>query len=200
MPARKAKKKAQKKAPGPKPALTPDRIARAAIGVADAEGLAAISMQRIAREVHVTTMALYRYFSSKAELINLMIDTAGGPAPDLNVGPQGWRHKLNQWTRQCSAVYLHHPWFLQAVIARPRIMGPNELAWLDAALAALAETGLPAREQHQAFLVLLGHVRSNAEFTAASAPHPAGSPEDGLEFGLQCILDGIESRVGGQRL
>jgi len=215
---------------GPKPTLSADKIARAAIGVADAEGLAAVSMQRIAREVHVTTMALYRYFSSKAELIDLMVDTAGGPAPDLRVGFKGWRARLEEWTRRCSSVYRDHPWFLQAAAARRRIMGPNELEWLDAALGVLGDAGLPARQQHEAFLVLIGHVRSNAEFMAARDQGPSAgqwvsvmaellgkhrhrypalmaaidsgafsqSPQDGLEFGLECILDGIESLIGRQ--
>lgn len=212
---------------GPKPTLSADQIARAAIAVADAEGLAAVSMQRIAREVHVTTMALYRYFSSKAELIDLMIDTAGGPVPDLDAVTKGWRSRLGEWTRRCSAIYRDHPWFLQAATAPRRIMGPNELGWLNAALRVLGDTGLPAREQHEAFLVLIGHVRSNAEFTAGRAQGPSAelwvsvmakllgkhrdrypalmaaidsgafsqSPEDGLEFGLECILNGIESLV-----
>ncbi len=99
---------------GPKPMLSADQIARAAIRIADAEGLAAVSMQRIAREVHVTTMALYRYFSSKAELVDLMIDIAGGPAPDLNAVSKKWRPRLNEWTRRCSSIYRKHSWFLQA--------------------------------------------------------------------------------------
>jgi len=216
---------------GPKPTLSADRIARAAIAIADAEGLAAVSMQRIAREVHVTTMALYRYFSSKAELIDLMIDTAGGPAPDLAQVTTGWRARLEEWTRRCSSIYRDHPWFLQAATARRRITGPNELAWLDAALGVLGDAGLPARQQHAAFLVLIGHVRSNAEFKAGKDRGPSAgqwvsvmtallkkhrdrypalmaaidsgafsqSPEDGLEFGLECILDGIESLVGRQK-
>lgn len=217
---------------GPKPALSADRIARAAIVIADAEGLAAVSMQRIAREVHVTTMALYRYFSSKAELIDLMIDTTGGPAPDLAPVSKGWRARLQEWTRRCSSIYRDHPWFLQAATARRRIMGPNELAWLDAALGVLGDAGLPARQQHAAFLVLIGHVRSNAEFMAGTDQGPSAgqwvsvmtallkkhrdrypalmaaidsgafsqSPEDGLEFGLNCILDGIESLIGRQEI
>ena len=216
---------------GPKPTLSAAQIARAAIRLADAEGLAAVSMQRIAREVQVTTMALYRYFSSKAKLIDLMIDTAGGPAPNLNVGSRGWRSSLKEWTRRCSSIYRDHPWFLEAATARRRMMGPNELAWLDAALAVLACTGLRARQQHDAFLLLIGHVRSNAEFTAGGAQGlsakqwrgamtkllekernrysalraaiDAGAfhqrPGAGLEFGLECILDGIESLVGKRK-
>jgi AcrR family transcriptional regulator len=217
---------------GPKPTLSVDRIARAAIAVADAEGLAAVSMQRIAREVHVTTMALYRYFSSKAELIDLMIDTAGGPVPDLDAVTKVWRSRLAEWTRRCSAIYRNHPWFLQAATVPRRIMGPNELGWLDAALRVLGDAGLAAREQHEAFLVLIGHVRSHAEFTALRSDRSSAglwvsamakllgkygdrypaltaavdsgafsqTPEDGLEFGLECILNGIASlvRKGGK--
>ena len=215
---------------GPKSTLSADHIACAAITVADREGLAAVSMQRIAREVQVTTMALYRYFSSKAELIDLMIDTAGGPAPDLNRGSRKWRARLETWTRRCSSIYRNHPWFLEAATARRRIMGPNEVAWLDAALGVLNETGLPVRQQHEAFLVLIGHVRSSAEFMAVAQDPSAGQwvsamtkvlgdrredypalmaainsgafsarSDDGLEFGLSCILDGIESLVGKQK-
>ena len=187
-------------------------------------------MQRIAREVQVTTMALYRYFSSKAELIDLMIDTAGGHAPKLNVGSKGWRSSLKEWTRRCSSIYRDHPWFLEAATARRRMMGPNELEWVDAALAVLSSTGLRAQQQHAAFLLLIGHVRSNAEFTTAGAQglsakqwrsgmtkllekqrnrYPAlrtaieagafqQRPKAGPGFGLECILDGIESLVRKQ--
>jgi AcrR family transcriptional regulator len=210
--------------PGPKPSLSVDQIVRAAVAVADAEGLGPLSMQRVAREVRVTTMALYRYLNSKAELIGLMMETAGGPVPDLGMGTTRWRSRLEEWTRHCSAIYRDHPWFLQAATAPQRIMGPNELGWLDAALRALADAGLTAREQHEAFLVLMGHVRSNAEFMALRVHSRSGAPrasamakllrdrdrypalaaefapgafrhssEGGLEFGLKCILNGIES-------
>ncbi len=159
--------------PGPKPGLSAKRIARAAIRVADAEGLAAVSMQRIAREVRVTTMALYRYFSNKAELVDLMIDNAGGPPPDLDEVSAEWRPRIEEWTRRCSSIYRMHPWFLEATAGR-RIMGPNELGWVESALKVLGETGLSAYEQHQVFLVLMGHVRSNAEFAAGMAKGLSG--------------------------
>lgn len=188
-------------------------------------------MQRIAREMHVTTMALYRYFSSKTELIELMIDTAGGPAPNLDAISQGWRPRLEEWTRLCSSIYRDHPWFLQATTARRRIMGPNEVGWLNAALAVLDDTGLSGREKHRAFLILIGHIRSHAEFMAGNAEGPSAkrwgsvmtevlakhrdrypafvaaihsgafrpSQGDGLAFGLNCILDGIESLLTKRR-
>ncbi|NYI07720.1 TetR/AcrR family transcriptional regulator [Allostreptomyces psammosilenae] len=67
---------------GPKPTLDLDRIARAGIEIADAEGLAELSMQRVAAQLGVTKMALYRYVPGKAELIALMVDAAIGPYPE----------------------------------------------------------------------------------------------------------------------
>jgi AcrR family transcriptional regulator len=154
---------------GPKPALTAEAIALAAIAVADAEGLDAVSMQRIAREVKVTTMALYRYFASKDELVNRMIELAGGPVQKWDGAQAEWRERLRQWSHGCAAIYARHGWFLQAATARRRVMGPNELEWLDTALGALSTAGLNGTEQMNAFLVLIGHVRSHAEYSAGAA-------------------------------
>jgi AcrR family transcriptional regulator len=163
--------------PGPKPSLTVDRIAKEAIRVADAAGLPALSMERVARELDVTTMALYRYFPSKQKLLALMIDRVAMPGPDLPAAGTGWRGKLSKWTRACSAIYRKHPWLLEARLEEHRVMGPNELKWLDAALGILGEAGLSATEQHDLFLVLIGHVRSNAEFARANRRATSGEWE-----------------------
>lgn len=125
-------------------------------------------MERVAREVHVTTMALYRYFPNKEQLIEAMIDLAGGPAPQLDGPPGEWRSRLAEWTHRCASIYREHSWFLQAATARRRIMGPNELEWFDAALRVLRDTGLSFPDQWGAFLALIGHVRSNSEFSSAN--------------------------------
>ena len=96
---------------GPKPALSIDRIAQAAIAVADAEGLAAVSMQRVAAELGVTKMALYRYVPGKADLIALMVDAAGDPPPVLDSEADGWRAQLGHWARRLLAVFQRHPLF-----------------------------------------------------------------------------------------
>lgn len=147
----------------------PEEIARAAIRVADAEGLDAVSMQRLAREVKVTTMALYRYFASKDELVDRMIELAGDRPTRRDAARFGWRERLTEWAQGCLGIYHRHAWFLQAATARRRVMGPNELEWLDAALEPLHDAGLTGRQQMEAFLVLIGHVRSHAEFSAGEA-------------------------------
>lgn len=147
---------------GPKPSMSAERIAARAIAIADAEGLDAVSMQRVAEEFDVTPMALYRYVPGKAELVDLMVDVAGTPPPDLTGTPGGWRPRLAEWARQCWALYRRHPWILPATAMRRQVMGPHQLAWLEAALDVLAGTGLSAGQQHQTFLLVIGHVRNQA--------------------------------------
>src|SRR3954453_11548233 len=123
---------------GPKPALSLDGIADAAIAVADAEGLAAVSMQRVAADLGYTKMSLYRYLPGKAELVALMVERGMGDPPVLS--PDAWRESLAEWTRQLMAAFLRHPWSLAATVgARP--LGPCELGWMESALTVLA--GLP---------------------------------------------------------
>ncbi|MEN3304973.1 MAG: hypothetical protein V7603_1175 [Micromonosporaceae bacterium] len=150
---------------GPKPGLSRERIARAAIDLADAEGLGAVSMQRVAGEFGFTTMSLYRYVPGKNELIALMVDTAIGDPPDLAAVPGGWRPRLAEWARQTWQGFQRHPWFLEA--AMQTVMGPRQLGWLEVAVGALAGTGLVGDELVSAVLVVNGHVRSMAPF----APH-----------------------------
>ncbi|MGK5730250.1 TetR/AcrR family transcriptional regulator [Streptomyces sp. URMC 124] len=148
---------------GPKPSLTAERIVTGAIAIADAEGLDAVSMQRVAAELDVTTMALYRYVPGKAELIDLMVDAALGTPPAVTAAPDGWRPRMTAWAHQCWALYRRHPWILTATAMRRQLMGPRQLAWLDAAFAALAPSGLPAAQQHDVVLLVIGHIRNLAQ-------------------------------------
>lgn len=204
---------------GPKPGLSLDGIVAAAIKIADADGLGAVSMQRVASEFGFTTMSLYRYVPGKSELLDLMIDAAVGAPPDLASIPGGWRPKLSAWAHLTREFFLRHPWFLEAALTR--IMGPNQIGWLESAVAALTGHGLGGQEVVAAALLVNGHVRSmmpfasdpagSEEFEAAmgqllgrhSARFPALSAaiEDGafqaaddleFEFGLERVLDGIE--------
>ena len=149
---------------GPKPTLSTDQIARSAIGLADAEGLAAVTMQRVAREMGVTTMALYRYFPGKADLVAWMIDSASDSPLQFGKPSLPWSTRLKEWAGRCLAIYRNHPWFLEATSVRTTVMGPNELSWMEAALGILAESGLGPKERHHAFLTVIGLVRGYATF------------------------------------
>jgi AcrR family transcriptional regulator len=148
---------------GPKPSLTPHRIAAAAAELADAEGLDAVSMNRVAAGFGVSAMALYRYVPGKSELVELMVEAVLAEVPDLSPAGPGWRPRIEEWARRSWAVYRAHPWLLAATAMRRQMMGPNQLGWLDAALAALAPTGLPAAQQHRVFVLVAGLVRNIAQ-------------------------------------
>ncbi|WP_116209769.1 TetR/AcrR family transcriptional regulator [Streptomyces olivoreticuli] len=145
---------------GPKPKLTVAELTGQGIAIADAEGLDAVSMQRLAEAVGVTTMALYRYIPGKSDLVDLMADAVFVDPPTVTGIPGGWRPQLAAWSRACWDRYREHPWLLAAIGMRRQAMGPHQVAWLDAALAALAPTGLSAKQQHDAVILILGHIRS----------------------------------------
>ncbi|MBS1806077.1 MAG: TetR/AcrR family transcriptional regulator [Acidobacteria bacterium] len=149
---------------GPKPSLSKAQIALAATSIADKEGLSAVTMKRIAHEVGLTTMALYRYFPGKAEIVAEMIDSVADSDCTFGKPSSPWSIRVKQWAHQCLAIYLKHPWFLEATTARQIPMGPNELLWMEAALSFLAESGLKAMKRQEAFFAIVGHVRGHATF------------------------------------
>ncbi|MEV5510962.1 TetR/AcrR family transcriptional regulator [Streptomyces orinoci] len=209
---------------GPRRTLDLDRIARAGIELADAEGLAALSMQRLAERLGVTKMALYRYVPGKTELVALLVDAAIGPYPP-EAGGEDWRTALEDWAVRLLAVFRRHPWALGATVG-PRLPGPAELSWLEAVVAALDGTGLGGAERMDAAVLLTGHVRMISEQSPAAGPSPgveeqltaaigevltehgdrfpaltaalATGPEgreNAWEFGLRRILDGLAALI-----
>lgn len=167
-----------KPARGPKRGLTLEAIARTGIGIADAEGLGAVSMQRVAGELGVTKMALYRYVPGKAELVALMVEGAL-PVPAVSVAVGGaWRERLGEWARELYAGFRRHPWLLEATVG-VRVMGPRELGWMERALSALDGCGLSGAEAMDAVVLVAGHVRGIAEQErAAGGPQGGGAGPD----------------------
>jgi AcrR family transcriptional regulator len=172
---------------GPKPGLSIHQIAWAAISVADAEGLEAVSMQRVAHECGVTTMALYRYVPDKAGLLALMIDIGIGAPPALDSIRGGWRPQLEEWARRLWVTFHDHPWSLGAT-APVRLIGPNELGWLEAAISALSGIGLTGREMVDAVDAILVYVRNRAYHSTNMALKRQSSAEEGWESVMARIL------------
>jgi AcrR family transcriptional regulator len=125
---------------GPKPRLTLDKIVATAIEIADADGLEAVSMRRIAAALGVGAMSLYRYVPSKAELLDLMLDRVIGVDPETPPnGDADWRSFLAEMGRHMWELYTQHRWLPQVDQTRP-VLGPRALAGLEYALQRL--TGL----------------------------------------------------------
>jgi AcrR family transcriptional regulator len=175
---------------GPKPTLSLDTIATAGIEIADADGLAAVTMQRVAERLDVTKMALYRYVPGKLELVALMIDLAVGEPPPLDAVTGGWRPKLDTWARQMFDRFQAHPWALEATVGA-RAIGPNELGWLEQATAALTGTGLTGSQILDVAATLTGHARMIAQQAAATS---TGAPEQEMGNAMSALLTGREDR------
>lgn len=146
---------------GPKPKLTVDQIVRAAIAVADAEGLPGLSMRRVATELGVGVMSLYTYVPSKAELLEIMLDEViGEPAKP---GPSGgdWRARLEAAARSEWEMYQRHPWVLQVSIVRPPL-GPNVMRAYEGLLAIIDGIGLDEVQMFRIANLVSDFVKGNA--------------------------------------
>lgn len=131
---------------GPKPGLSIEGIVQAAIDLADTEGLAAVSMSRVAAKLGFTPMALYRYVENKDHLLSLMVDTVVGAPPPIDpIGPQ-WRPALENWTWDQVTVLNQHPWILQIPITGPPLT-PGQMRWIEQGLRILSVTGLPESDK-----------------------------------------------------
>jgi AcrR family transcriptional regulator len=143
-------------AKGPKPGLSLEQIVAAAMAIADGEGLDAVSMNRVAKQLGTGAMSLYRYVASKEELLALMIDAAIGAVPQTPA-TGGWRARLERWAWNTVRAMREHPWCAHAPVAGPPL-APNAVAWFEDALAALRDTGLTPAEKPSIILLLSGYV------------------------------------------
>lgn len=139
---------------GPKPSLSLDRIVDTGIAVADADGLEALSMRRVARELGVGTMSLYRHVPGKAELLVLMLDRVSDPTEEAKeAAGLDWRGVLEVNARSSWRRYLAHPWLLQVNWTRP-VFGPNTLACVEYVIAGTTSMGLSDQERVHVLVTL----------------------------------------------
>ncbi len=162
--------------PGPKPGLSVDQIVDAGIAVADADGMAGLSMRAVGERLGRTAMALYTYVPNKSELVDLMYDRALAELPTGYRQRADWRPTLAAWAEDTLEFYLRHPWVLQLSQARP-VLGPNEFVVLDTVLRILFRTGLPSP-------VVRGMVGTLFHFVRGAAQSIAEARQAAAETGL----------------
>ena len=146
---------------GPRPALSRQRIVEAAVRIADAEGLDAVSMGRVAAAAGTAPMSLYRHIQGKDQLIDQMVDAAWGPPPGQPGPGEGWRDGLSRWAWTMRARAHAHPWTVRVPVKSLPVM-PTEVAWFETALACMAGTGLSEARKASVVLLLSGYVRNIA--------------------------------------
>jgi AcrR family transcriptional regulator len=213
----------ERRRPGPEPRFTREELARRALAIMDAYGTQGLTMRRLAEELGMGTMALYRYFPSKNDLMDAAIEVA---APEVELPEPGaapWKDQLAGLARALFEAGLRHPSVARERFDRP-LQSPGAMRVTDRAIALLLEAGLSKRDAVAAFKALLVHALGAAAFAAsesrpdvkqsASARH-ASVPADEMpamaavaneltaalggdqafELGLTALLDGIEARA-----
>lgn len=207
---------------GPKRELSTERIVDAAMEIADADGLDAVSMGRVATALGFTPMSLYRYVTGKDDLLLLMFDAACDAAIPPALGD--WREQVRSWATHVRVCYQAHPW-LTAMPPSSTPTTPNRLAIMDAALRAMRETGLPDTAKVAIALLLLGYIGLFGEsgheaevdgamraalpelVTPERFPYLADAVREGVfaepiagadrafHFGLSRLIDGIQAWI-----
>ncbi|MER6997273.1 TetR/AcrR family transcriptional regulator [Streptomyces sp. NPDC000410] len=147
---------------GPKPAYTRADITAAAVGIADADGVDAVSMRRIAAELGCGTMSLYNYVPRKEDLYELMVDAVSGEY-ELTAPTGDWRADMLALGRQTRAIIHRHPW-LTRVMSTLYGFSPNALRYLEHCLAVLQGLDAP----HGTKMQLIAMVNGTAMMTVAN--------------------------------
>jgi AcrR family transcriptional regulator len=168
---------------GPKPGLSVDAIVAAAVRLADAEGLGAVSMARVAKELGFTTMSLYRYVTSKDELLQLMWNASAQGAEALVLEGDGWRGRLRSWAVLQREMLDRHPWITQMPMAQPPL-APNSLTFVERGLETLDGTGLIDIDKLRIIGAISSYTLSESRMAhdAARAAQAPGDPATRWSF------------------
>jgi AcrR family transcriptional regulator len=166
---------------GRRPGLSVPRVVETGIALADAEGLEAMTMRRVAQDLGVVPMTLYTYVPDKATLLELMLDRLYLEMPrsatPVTAEPGAWRPRLAAIAEENRALYAAHPWAATLPASRPPL-GPGLMAKYEHELAAFAGCGLDDVETDAALTFLIGFVqasaRAGADTRAAAATSGTG--------------------------
>lgn len=150
---------------GPRQSLTVDRVVAAATELADAEGVPAVTVRRVAQALGVAPMSLYTYVPGKAVLLDLMLDAAYAAMPRTDMSGMPWRARVERVARDNRDLYRRHPWAATVSTSRPPL-GPGFMAKYEHELTAFAGLGLGDVDMDAALTYLLDFVRAAARSAA----------------------------------
>ncbi|WP_329315838.1 TetR/AcrR family transcriptional regulator C-terminal domain-containing protein [Streptomyces sp. NBC_01278] len=154
----------------PRAPLSRDRVLRAAVTLADDIGIEALSMRRLAQELGVVPMALYKHVAHKEELLDGMVETVVGeihpPAPGTD-----WRGAVRQRILSARAALLGHPWAARVIRSRTG-PAPALLAHIDAVIGMFRAGGFSVDLTHHAMHALGSRVLGFTQEVFDDAPGP----------------------------
>ncbi|MFD5326873.1 TetR/AcrR family transcriptional regulator C-terminal domain-containing protein [Streptomyces sp. NPDC127092] len=178
-------------APSGQMSLTLGRIIVAAVTVADTEGLAAVSMRRVAAELGVATMSLYRHVADKEDLLTRMMDTVIAESPLPTDPPEGWHEAIELAARQLWDLFRRHPWLAPALsVTRPQMV-TSALPYSEWMLATLHAHGLDLQSAFTAHLMVLNYARGiavNLESEREAEAHSGLDSEEWMDTQEPALL------------
>jgi AcrR family transcriptional regulator len=209
--------------PRRRPLLKVEEITATAIRIADAEGLEAVSIRRIAAELDERPMSLYDHIADKDELLAMMGDEITGEIVVPGALPDGWREALMLIARRLYAALITHPWYVLVARQQYRRLGPNARRQASTLAAAVSGLDLEATEMWTVIGTMNDYVVGHG-YRQVTGPPPSGEDEvipkgalsdapelaalpdylrtmaavERFERGLEIVLDGIEVRHGGR--
>jgi AcrR family transcriptional regulator len=145
---------------GPRQAASVEEIVASAVGIADADGIDAVTMRAVGNELGRTAMSLYTYVVSRDVLIDLMYDSVHAEMGEVRSGGD-WRKAVARWSDKLRDLYLQHPWLLEIQTARP-VLGPHEQQVLESLLRILADAELKIEDRQAATSALFSIVKGAA--------------------------------------
>jgi len=168
--------------------ISREAIVGAAVGLLDAEGLAAFSMRRVADELGTGAASLYWHVGSKDGLLDLVLDHLIGEQQVPDPEPDRWADQLREVARRQREICLRHPYLVEVSIGRIP-MGPNALRYSERVLAILKAGGVPDTLAVQGYLLLISAVNGFLldEVGNAAAGEPPGVPQEAADMASQYI-------------
>jgi AcrR family transcriptional regulator len=185
--------------------ISREAIVTAAVHLLDREGLAALSMRRLAEELGTGAASLYWHVGSKDGLLDLVLDHLIGEGQVPDPDPRRWQEQLKDVARAQRATTLRHPYIVRISIGRIP-MGPNALRFSERVLAILRAGGLPPRLAVQGYLLLIATVNgftvdeTGVEDTGAAGSGGNARPTDpaSVQEAANMARDYIASLPAGQ--
>ncbi|MFB6718854.1 TetR/AcrR family transcriptional regulator C-terminal domain-containing protein [Kribbella sp. NPDC056345] len=206
--------------------LNRERVLRAAIALADRDGLEALSMRKLGNELGIEAMSLYNHVKNKSDLLDAIVDLV---LTDIEVPPAGtpWKEAMRRRSISAHDVLVAHPWAALQIMSRFTI-GPGMTKYLDSTLGRLLEGGFTVEGALDAWHTLDSHLYGftlqevNLPFAVEAAPDVSAQVVTGLdpeqfphvtrvithvmqsgrvedfEFGLDLVLDGLEAKLTGR--
>lgn len=206
---------------GPRTPLNRDRVLAAGVALADVEGIGALTMRRLGRELGVEGMALYNHVANKGDLLDGMLEHVAGEI-EMPDDCADWRDCARQRSVSAHSALMRHPWSA-TLWTSSMSLGPARMRYLDSGLRCLREAGFPAQLLDLAFHTIENHIVGHAlqalgfpmerdemveagerlmqtfpdteypDLAAHIRYHLEGQEDgDGFEFGLDLILQGLE--------